>query len=64
MDNKSMNSIKNMMIGLVVGVGAATAGAVYLAENKQKTKRVINNMKNSADKIADAGEEIVEDISS
>ncbi len=62
MDNKSMSAVKNMVIGLAVGASAAAAGAVYLAENKQKTKRAIRKMKDNADRITDAGEEIVEDI--
>ncbi len=62
MNNKSSNSIKNMIMGITIGASVASAGAVYLAQNKEKAKNAINNMKVNADRIADAGEEIVEDI--
>ena len=40
MENKMLTAAKNMAIGMAMGAVAATAGAIYINENRQAQKAV------------------------
>ena len=61
MENKIMNAAKNMAIGMAVGAVAATAGAVYIAENRQAQKAV-KQVKRTGRKIARASQDMMDDM--
>lgn len=62
MENKMMNSIKNMALGAAIGAAAMTAGAMYISENKNRTRKTMKKMKKTGRKIAKAGENYVRDM--
>ena len=61
MENKMMKAAKNMAIGMAVGAMAATAGAVYISENRQAQKAV-KNVKRTGKKIARASQDMMDDM--
>ncbi len=60
MENKAMNAVKNMAIGLAVGAVATTVGGMYLNENKQKVKQSIRKARRTTNKIARKGEDFLD----
>ncbi len=62
MENKMMNSIKNMALGAAIGAAALTAGAVYVSENRNRTEKAMKKVKKTGRKIAKAGESYMRDM--
>ena len=62
MENRMMNTVKNMAIGMAVGTAVAAAGAMYLNENKQVTRKAMNKMEKGKKIITRAGEDIIREI--
>ena len=63
MENKMLTAAKNMAIGMAMGAVAATAGAIYINENRQAQKAV-KQVKRTGRKIAKASRDMMDDMMS
>ena len=61
MENKMMKAAKNMAIGMAMGAVAATAGAIYINENRQAQKAV-KQVKRTGRKIVKASRDMTDDM--
>ena len=61
MENKMMKAAKNMAIGMAMGAVAATAGAIYINENRQAQKAV-KQVKRTGRKIVKASRDMMDDM--
>ena len=61
MENKMLTAAKNMAIGMAMGAVAATAGAIYINENRQAQKAV-KQVKRTGRKIVKASRDMMEDM--
>ena len=61
MENKMLTAAKNMAIGVAMGAVAATAGAIYINENRQAQKAV-KQVKRTGRKIVKASRDMMDDM--
>ena len=61
MENRMMKAVKNMAIGAAVGMAAATAGAMYISENRQ-ARQAVKSVKRTGKKVARAGRDMMDDM--
>ena len=61
MENKMLTAAKNMAIGMAMGAVAATAGAIYINENRQAQKAV-KQVKRTGRKIVKASRDMMDDM--